>query len=144
MNIRAVFYDLDGTLRINHPAGRHFFADYAAGLGLPAHPEIRRKAGQWEHYYWAESPELHADLKNFTDQKLFWANYSYRQIIALGAVPEQAHALAPQLSAYMDEAYRPEDMLMEGLAETLTSLREKGITLGVISNRREPFGDYLK
>ena len=144
MTIRAIFYDLDGTLRINHPAGRNFFADHAVGLGLPVHPEIRRKAGQWEHYYWAESSELHADLQNFPDQKLFWANYNYRQIVALGALPEQAHALAPQLSAYMDESYRPADILMDGLAETLTILRERGLTLGVISNRHQPFGDYLK
>jgi putative hydrolase of the HAD superfamily len=144
MSIRAIFYDLDGTLRINRPIGRHFFADQAAELGLPTHPEIRRKAGLWEHYYWAESPELHADGLKFPDPKPFWLNYSQRQLIALGAESEQANAMASRLSVFMDEFYRPADLLVDDLVETLERLRERNITLGVISNRRLPFGDYLK
>jgi len=144
MSIRAVFYDLDGTLRIGRPAGRHFFADYAAALGLPVTPEIRRKAGLWEHCYWAESSELHADVRNFPDEKSFWANYNYRQLLALGAAPELANAMHIQLNNYMEESYRPVDILMDGLQETLFHLRESGLILGVISNRHHPFGEYLE
>jgi HAD superfamily hydrolase (TIGR01549 family) len=144
MTIRAVFYDLDGTLRVGRPAGRHFFADYAAELGLPVTPEIRRKEGLWEHCYWAESSDLHADVRDFPDEKSFWANYNYRQLLALGALPEQINSLLPRLNVYMEESYRPADVLLDGLLETLLRLRESGLILGVISNRRRPFGEYLQ
>lgn len=144
MPIRAIFYDLDGTLRISHPLGRHFFADQASSLGLAVTPAIRRQAARWEHSYWAASPELRADGQDYPEEKHFWLNYSHRQLLALGASPEQAAELAPQVNAQMQEAYRPADILFEGLAETLTRLRARGLTLGVISNRHQPFGEYLR
>jgi putative hydrolase of the HAD superfamily len=144
MGIRAVFYDLDGTLRIGRPTGRQFFADYAAELGLALTPQIRRRAAQWEHYYWAESAEKRADVLNFPDERAFWSNYSRRQVIELGATPEQAGSLAEQISAYMATGFQPEDVLMDGLHETLAGLRARGIILGVISNRDQPFGGYLR
>jgi len=144
MNIRAIFYDLDGTLRTGRPSGRQFFADSAAGLGLVLTPQIRRHAAQWEHYYWAESSEKRADEIDFPDEGDFWINYSRRQLLELGAPAQQAQVLASQISKHMETTYRPEDVLMEGLHETLSSLRTSGITLGVISNRHHPFTDYLR
>jgi putative hydrolase of the HAD superfamily len=144
MPIRAVFYDLDGTLRVGRPAGRQVFADYASSLGLSITPELRRHAALWEHYYWAESPEIRADSQAFPDETLFWLNYSYRQLIELGALPEQARELAPQVNTFMQESYRPVDTLMDGLTQTLAALRADGVVLGVISNRRQPFGEYLR
>jgi HAD superfamily hydrolase (TIGR01549 family) len=144
VNLRAIFYDLDGTLRIGRPTGRQFFADYAAELGLELSPNIRRHAAQWEHYYWAESSEKNADELNFPDERAFWINYSRRQLVELGATTRQAESLAPQISQHMETAYHPEDKLMDGLIETLAGLRAKGITLGVISNRHQPFRDYLR
>jgi FMN phosphatase YigB (HAD superfamily) len=146
MAIRAVFYDLDGTLRIGRPSGRQFFADYAAKLGLVFTPQVLRLAARWEHYYWAESPEKQADGLQFPDNKAFWVNYGRRQMLELGASPELADRLAPQINDYMEKAFRPDDVLMDGdrLHETLANLRGRGITLGVISNRHEPFGEYLR
>jgi len=144
MPIRAVFYDLDGTLRASRPAGRQVFADHATSLGLPVTPEARQLAARWEHQYWAASPELRADGQDYPEDAPFWLNYSYRQLLALGASPEQAADLAQQVNAHMQTAYRPADILLDGLPETLARLRASGITLGVISNRRMPFGDYLR
>ena len=53
--IKAVFFDLDGTLRHNLPSGGEFFADYAIQLGLRATLEDRLRAMRWEHFYWANS-----------------------------------------------------------------------------------------
>lgn len=144
MPIRAIFYDLDGTLRASHPAGRQVFADYVSGLGLVITPDARRRAALWEHRYWASSPELRADVQAYPEEKAFWAHYSYRQLLAVGASAQQAGDLSPQVGAYMDQAYRPDDVLFDGLVETLASLRASGISLGVISNRSQPFQDYLR
>ncbi len=143
MTIRAILYDLDGTLRIGRPLGRQFFADRVTELGIAITDETRRRAARWEHSYWAESAELRADRALFGESEAFWANYSSRQLLALGVESEQAKALGPQINRYMSEHFHPEDVLMQGVQETLTCLRETGLTLGVISNREEPFGEYL-
>src|SRR5512140_1113537 len=99
--IKAVFFDLDGTLRHSLPAGGEFFTDHAIRLGLRATEEDRLRAMRWEHFYWANSPDLKADRQAYPDDKVFWSMYSRRQLVALGASNAQAEELAPQVTEYM-------------------------------------------
>ncbi len=142
--IRAVLFDLDGTLRYNDPPGREFFIDYAASIGLPVDDETRRRTYLWEHAYWAESPELLADQLAYTDHKSFYEHYSARQLVVLGCSPSQAAELSPRFSAYMDAHYKPADRLFDDTHETLSTLKARGYILGVVSNRDKPFGEYLE
>jgi HAD superfamily hydrolase (TIGR01549 family) len=142
--IRAILYDLDGTLRFNQPSGREFFADRAAELGLPITPADRLKCALWEHQYWASSEESLRDRLDFPESRAFWRNYSYRQLLVLGAPNAQAAELTQQISDYMDAFYRPADLLLPDTHATLAALREAGYTLGVVSNRDEPFTHYLE
>jgi HAD superfamily hydrolase (TIGR01549 family) len=143
MTIRAIFYDLDGTLRMNVPNGWRVFTDFASELGIKADQEDRMRAARWEHYYFAESPELQEDQVAFVDRPAFWSNFGYRQLIVLGASPQQAAELAPRLFQHMTDSYHPQDMIPEGLLETLKTLKQHGYLLGVLSNRNEPYSDYL-
>src|SRR5512147_2288362 len=100
--IRAIFFDLDGTLRHNLPSGSEFFADYAVQQGLHATPGDRLRAMRWEHYYWANSPELKGDRQAYlADEGQFWAAYARRQLVALGATNAEADRLTPILNEYM-------------------------------------------
>lgn len=142
--IRAIFYDLDGTLRGNLPPGREIFAQQAAALGLKMSPGAIRRAAIWEHCYFAESPEIVSDRETFhDDSQAFLLNYSFRHLQVLGATPEQARELAPQLNAYMREHFKPQDVIFEGVHKTLQTLRKAGYFLGILSNRFEPYTDYL-
>lgn len=142
--IRAIFYDLDGTLRTSVPLGRDAFVQQAAALGLETSAEAVRRAAIWEHRYFAESPEIISDRETFhDDSRAFWLNYCSRQLQALGAPPKQARELAPQLNAYMSEHFRPQDIIFEDVHETLRTLRASGYFLGIMSNRFEPYSDYL-
>jgi HAD superfamily hydrolase (TIGR01549 family) len=143
MTIRAIFYDLDGTLRMNVPNGWRAFADFASELGLQNTSADRLRIARWEHYYFAESPEIRADRVSYTDSPSFWENYSRRQLAVLGANPEQVFELAPKLHQRMTEAYRPQDLIPGDLVETLKRLREQGYVLGVLSNRNESYSGYL-
>ena len=136
--IRAVFFDLDGTLRHNLPAGGEFFADHAIRLGLRATEEDRLRAMRWEHFYWANSPDLKADKKAYPDDKIFWHMYARRQLVALGASNVQADELAPLVTDYMSQAYKPQSVVPDELLRLLPLLKEKYI-LGVISNREKPY-----
>src|SRR5689334_826425 len=142
--IKAVFYDLDGTLRASHPAGRAFFADQAVSQGLSVTAQDRLRAARWEHYYFAESDEILADRISFPESQAFWINYSRRQLMALGASSEKAEELVLPLHQYMNEYYRPQDTLMPDVEQALRTLKEVGAILAVVSNREEPYDDYLR
>ena len=143
MVIRAIFYDLDGTLRMNVPSGWQSFTEYAGQFGLHFLPENRLRAARWEHYYFAESPELHEDEAAFPEQPSFWANYGRRRLIMLGASPEQAAEFAPLVTRLMFESYKPVDTIPTDLIDTLKTLKEQGYILGVLSNRKASYSDYL-
>jgi HAD superfamily hydrolase (TIGR01549 family) len=142
--IKAVFYDLDGTLRTNRPTPPEAMAGQVAGLGLVVNAADRLRAARWEHTYFAESDELRADRRAFPDNQEFWLNFGRRQLVALGATPELAEKLAPPLHQYMVEQYRPEDILMPDVHQVLKTLKKAGYILAVVSNRDTPFQVYLE
>jgi len=143
--IKAIFYDLDGTLRMSVPLGRDAFLEHAAALGLELAAGTRQRVAIWEHRYFAESPEIISDREIFRDDsRAFWTNYGFRQLQVMGATPAVARELAPQVNAYMGEHFKPKDIIFEDVHETLRALRESGYFLGIMSNRFEPYTDYLQ
>jgi HAD superfamily hydrolase (TIGR01549 family) len=143
-DIKAIFFDLDGTLRHSIPSGGEVFTDYVITLGLQVNQESRLRALRWEHFYWASSVDLRNDLlAHSAETENFWIEYSRRRLIALGASPEWAVEFATRISTHMGEVYKPESIVPEDVRRTLPQLKESGYILGVISNRDKPFQDVL-
>ncbi|HEX5809337.1 MAG TPA: HAD-IA family hydrolase [Anaerolineales bacterium] len=142
--IKAIFFDLDGTLRHSIPSGGDVFSDYVLTLGLPLDDEARRRGMRWEHLYWANSTDLRDDLLAHSGEtEKFWIEYSKRRLLALGASAEWAAEFAPQVSKHMGEFYKPESIVPEDVRRTLPLLKEAGYILAVISNREQPFRELL-
>src|SRR5574339_76502 len=134
--IKAIFFDLDGTLRHSVPSGGEVFTDYVIGLGLPVNQEARLRALRWEHLYWANSPDLRDDLiAHSGETENFWIEYSRRRLVALGASSEWALAYAPKVSMHMGEEYRPESVVPDEVRNALARLRQEGYVMAVLSNR---------
>jgi len=142
--IRAVFFDLDGTLRFSRPAGRVYFMDTAASLGVPTSRDQRVLVCRWENYYFANSPDLQKDNLDHPDSDDFWLNYSRRQLIAMSCSEEQAVRLAPVIHQHMNENYRPEPWVDPATRGILAELKAAGYLLGVVSNRDQPFSEELR
>ncbi len=143
--IKAIFFDLDGTLRHSVPHGGDVFSDYVITLGLPVSAEDRRRGTRWEHLYWASSADLRDDLMAHSGEtENFWIEYSRRRLIAIGASPAWALANAPKVSLHMGAEYRPASVIPDDVRETLTLLRQVGYILAVLSNRDKPFVDVLE
>jgi len=142
--IRAVIFDWDGTLRHNHPSAVKVFQDYAVQLGVQDAMTMRLENARWTHYYWAQSPELQADLKTFPDEEVFWVNYARRSLLSYGSPARQAEQLAPEMHAYMKEVYKPEDRVGQDVPGTLQGLTDAGFRLAVLSNRTKPFNEQLQ
>jgi len=142
--IKAIFFDLDGTLRHSVPSGGDVFTDYVLTLGLPVNPEDRARAARWEHLYWASSVDLREDLLAHSGEtENFWIEYSRRRLVALGAAPVWAVQFAPRVSAHMGEVYKPESIVPEDVRSVLSELKQAGFILAVISNRDKPFQETL-
>jgi HAD superfamily hydrolase (TIGR01549 family) len=143
--IRAVFFDLDGTLRHNLPSGGEVFADYAVQLGLHATADDRLRAARWEHFYWANSAELLDDQKRFGGHAAeFWTQYGKRQLAALGASTLQAAKWAPKVTQHMLHAYKPESVVPPDVKRLLPELKAAGYRLATISNRDKAFQDEME
>ena len=54
-HIKAIFFDLDGTLRHSVPEGGDVLNEYAASLGYSFSEADRLRAMRWEYQYWAAS-----------------------------------------------------------------------------------------
>jgi HAD superfamily hydrolase (TIGR01549 family) len=141
--IKAILFDLDGTLRHHIPTGGDVFSAHARELGLRVSEEDRIRAERWEHFYFASSPEIRKDINEFKGDA-FWVNFSRRKLVALGCNPKNALELSEQMSHYMRDHYKPEVHVFEESRTLLTSLQRDGYILGVISNRDEPFHEELK
>jgi HAD superfamily hydrolase (TIGR01662 family) len=143
-HIKAVFFDLDGTLRHSVPSGGDVFTDYVTSLGLPISYEDRLRAMRWEHLYWANSPDLRDDLLAHSgESENFWIEYSRRRLVALGASPTWALSYAPKVSMHMGEEYRPESIIPDDVRRALVDLKEAGYIMAVLSNRDKPFQETL-
>ena len=143
-HIKAIFFDLDGTLRHSVPTGGEVFTDYVITLGLQVDEEARLRALRWEHFYWASSVDLRNDLlAHSAETENFWIEYSRRRLLALGASEEWAAEYAAKMSMHMGEVYKPESIVPEDVRRALPQLKESGYILAVISNRDKPFQDVL-
>jgi len=142
--IKAVFFDLDGTLRHSVPSGGKVFTDYVITLGLHVNEEDKIRAMRWEHLYWANSPDLRDDLiAHSGESENFWIEYSRRRLVALGASPEWALAYAPKASIHMGEEYKPESVIPDDVRRALIQLQQDGYHMAVLSNRDKPFQETL-
>ena len=76
---RAIIFDLDDTLRSNHPHANNFFSDFVSSSGIALEEEDKHRAHRWRHRYWAMSDAFLEDLQthNGIDQDSFWENYTH-------------------------------------------------------------------
>ena len=143
-NIKTILFDFDGTLRHHLPTGGEFFSAYVISQGLQITDEDQRRAAIWEHYYFASSPEIQADAKKFNGQgEDFWFFFAHRRLAALGCPPEIVPILGPKVSEHMREHYNPDVWMPEETHTVLSKLHESGYTLGVVSNRDNPYQDEI-
>ena len=144
-HIKAIFFDLDGTLRHSVPSGGDVFSDYVSSLGLHVNSEDRLRAARWEHFYWASSVDLRDDLLAHSGEtEKFWIEYSRRRLVALGIPPSTSKELAAQVSAHMGEMYKPESVVPDDVRRVLPELKQAGYLMVVLSNRDKPFHEVLE
>lgn len=143
--IRAILFDLDGTLRYNQPRFNDILSCLAVEYGAADTQENRHRAERWLHFYWAQSADVLRDMETFGEMNpAFWENHTRRYLIAFGHSPEQAGRLAPEIYARMNTEYDPQPWIPPEAFEVLRALRQAGFLLGIVSNRTHPLHEELK
>ena len=120
MEIRAVLWDIDGTLLTTGGAGavawQHAFADL---YGVEANIDENTRAGMTD-------PEI--------------TEIIFRQVIGREGTPDEPAAVVAKYLEYMPAAVAESDgyRVMPGIAEILPRLAEAGIVQGIVSGNVEP------
>lgn len=143
----GMFFDFDGTIRHNDPPALEIFYRIAAELGIETDAELRRHGERWVNAYWAESPELRADLDRYGpwhDNGPFWINHGFRHLLAIGIEENRANELAPEITERMRLEYDPRDCIEDDVVPTLEALRGAGFHLAIVSNRSQPFRERVE
>jgi putative hydrolase of the HAD superfamily len=136
-SILAVLFDLDGTLRHNQPSSFETFIEYLDEIGYHLSLAQIQHGERWNHYYWAVSPNLRADLDEFGGETAdFWMRHAERQLRVM-KVNGDVTALAQQITNHFMQNYSPDNHVPDDVIPTLISLRAAGYTLGLVSNRVE-------
>jgi HAD superfamily hydrolase (TIGR01549 family) len=139
--IRAVFFDLDGTLLHSRPPSIEMFYQVVSSFGLELSHEQRRMGRRWAHWYWAESDDLHADLEFFGgtyESAEFWARHAWRHLTSIGVDDERARQLGPVVTQELRQQEQPQKYVPDDARETLAVLESQEVFLGLVSNRRKP------
>ena len=143
-NIKAILFDLDGTLNLHLPTSVDVFTGYVRQLGYKISDEAQVRAEHWTHFYFANSSEIRADSEKYKEENAFWLNFTKRWLVALGLPVTEAVEVAPQASAHMAEQHKPVSFVPQEAFPVLESLKSAGYMLGVVSNREKPYGEKLK
>jgi putative hydrolase of the HAD superfamily len=128
----TVLFDLDGTLRANQPEGFEVFVEYAGRVGLQLTSDQIKICEREAHRYWASGAVVDYDMARY-DQRGFWVNYNQILLNAMNAGQDCADC-AHRIQDLFEE-YDPVDVVFADTRLVLQTLREAGVTSGLVSNR---------
>ncbi|MBS1250913.1 MAG: Pyrophosphatase PpaX [Chloroflexi bacterium] len=146
----TILFDLDGTLLFHTPSSLDVFLQILAEKGFEHTQTIEtwRQLRRWIHYYWGTSPELAGDIRIFGKSgeltEAFWANYLRKKLLMAGVPEAEADELLPQITPLMDARYQPQGRVPGEVPPTLDTLTKEGFTLGLVSNRSDPFQEEIE
>ncbi len=138
---QAIIFDLDGTLRESEPHFMDALQECLLDLDIKIDSFQWRLTERWVHEYWAQSPELIEDVTNYGSESI-WTRFIYRLMEHVGHPPDLDEA--ESFGQHVRDYFQPQSALTPGAVETLDVLKATGVTLGLLSNRRDAFTDELE
>ncbi len=136
---KAVFFDLDGTLRIPFPGPTDAFIHFARSLDIDISPAAERRVKIWAHAYWGQEERVKRDMARF-DSDAFWVNYS-RLLLETVEASHDLENRARLVREWFESDYQPQVDLAPHSKELLSQLKQQGYIVGLISNRAQPLAD---
>lgn len=130
-SFRTALFDFDGTLVFHKPDSFGVIRAYCSEIGQPLTPEAEHQGRRMRHQYFVD-PEVVVRLRSLSADQ-FWSDF-YRHLLAAvgvdGDLDRHATAMMDRAADLSFTYYCP-----EAGCQTLSELRERGYTLGLITNR---------
>ena len=135
---KAVFFDLDGTLRIVTPASSNAIMVWGREQNLFDLTDAEIKKFKLDlHYYWG-SPTFQVDKDmERLGRKAFWPFYYELLMRMVGVEEELVKESAVSYSRWLRRDCDTTISLVDNGLETLHTLKKMGYKLGLLSNREE-------
>lgn len=137
---RAIFFDLDHTLLVHEPRLADLVLEACCGQAAAVGRELAWQGERFIQIYFA-TPAAREDWRRL-DEATYWQNLTRLLLKDLGLAADPAQcttALLARLSGDQRRAYCPPQA-----HRTLTSLREAGYILGLVSNRDKPLDELCR
>lgn len=132
---KAVSFDMDETLIDKEPTGTLAFIEYCNNAGLPVQRQHFAVIEKFRQKYFANSAFV-SKLIAATGSKAFWLHYNSLVLKeVLGFTPEVS--LIEALTERFAKEYKPRIFMFDDVRETLKTLKEFGIPMGIITSRYE-------
>lgn len=138
----AIFFDLDGTLRLTNPSPTEAFINLARAYDIEITPADEKRIKLWAHHYWGHEELVQQDMERLSPED-FWLHYS-KLLLQTANVTGQNEKRAQEIRDWFGNEYQPEVLLAEGAKETLLSLKEMGFIVGLVSNRSHPLHEQVQ
>jgi len=142
-DVRGVFFDLDGTLKLSTPTGVDTLLALMADYGIPIDHVAKRAGHRFSHEYWADRERVENDMDRLGPDA-FWANYIRAQMIAMSVLPsgqEPDNRVVQEINRRFATEFNPQSHIAPGTVELLSLLRQHDLILGLVSNRPLPLTD---
>ncbi len=142
-NVKGVFFDLDGTLKVSTPNGVDAVLDYMSDCGIAIDHEARRAGHRFAHEYWADRDRVEDDMEHL-DPDTFWANYIRSKIVAMKVLPageEPDNSVVTEINRRFANEFSPSSHIADHTLDILKALRQKDFIVGLVSNRPLPLRD---
>lgn len=140
-HLRAILFDLDGTLLLAEPTPAVQFVAFCERLGHLLEPTAAGRLERWQHHYWADRAQMQADLDAHGEDN-FWRVHYVRQFNLLG-VTGPLEEYAAQLERWFSQDTTLTVSVPADVIGTLTHLRERDLIVGLVSNRLRPLTDVV-
>ena len=142
--LNAIFFDFDRTLRFTKISWEDYAADYLDSIGYSSTRKNRWNSRRWTYQYFC-SAEFTADRSSGLTENEFWELFNRKFVEHLLEDKVTAKKITPDLIRLLNEDYFSQnlDYVPEDGIATLTTLKDAGYQLGIITNRRSTIADEL-
>ena len=129
--VRTVLFDFDGTLVFHTPDSFDVISSFCAEIGQPLSTEAERQGRRTRHEYFVD-PVIRDQL-NELSQDQFWQHFN-RYLLQALHIDGNLDRLSQDVTARFANLDLTYECPQDG-CHTLTELRARGYSLGLITNR---------
>ncbi len=141
--LKAVFFDLDGTIRENSPSAVELIRITAESHGIMLDADDIRGMVRGGHAFWGDQERVKTLRYSIDDDRIFWKEFFYTYISESRLPETLKQKISIECGSQFFDTLYFTDGLMDDARDTLLVLRQKGYIIGLVSNRSRTLDEAI-